>query len=99
MGPSYKLPTPVGDITTNLNFYHNSGYYAAPDNRLRQQAYNLINVDVLFVPKAYPHISLDLYGKNLTNAVYASELQETQFGDFRLAAPGQTYGFTVGLHY
>ena len=99
VGPSYKIPTFLGDFTASLNYYHNSGFYAEPGNRVRQGAYDLLNADILFVPKNYPHVSVDVWGKNLTDTVYDSELQETQAGDLRLAAAGETYGFTVGLHY
>ena len=99
VGPSYRLPTPVGEFTANLNYFHSSGYFATPDNRLRQEPYDVLNADILFVPEAYPHISIDVWGKNLTDALYSAQLTETQFGDNRLPAPGETYGITIGLHY
>lgn len=99
IGPSYKFTTPLGESTANLNFYHNSGWYAAPDNRIRQPAYNVVNADIMLVPTWDKHISIDFWGKNLGNAVYASQLDETQYGDNRVAAMGRTYGLTVGLHY
>lgn len=99
IGPSYKLPTPFGVFTTNLNFYHNSGWYAGPDNRVRQPSYNLLNADILFVPSFNDHVSVDIWGKNLTDTVYSSQLNETQTGDNRVAAMRETFGITVGLHY
>ena len=99
IGPSYKLPTRFGTFTGNVNYYHNSGWYAAPDNRIRQPAYDLVNADILFVPDWNSHISIDVWGKNLTDTVYSLQLNETQTGDNRVAGMRQTYGITVGLHY
>ena len=99
IGPSYRLPTRFGDFTFNVNYYHNAGWYAEPDTRIRQPSYDLVNADILIVPTTYSHVSVDIWCKNLTDAVYASQLNETEYGDNRVAAPGETYGITVGLHY
>lgn len=99
IGPSYRLDMPFGTFTASANYYHNSGWYAAPDNRVRQGAYNVLNADLQFVPASYSYLSIDLWGHNLTDAIYSAQLNETQTGDNRVAAPRQTLGLTVGMHF
>ncbi|HUO23564.1 MAG TPA: TonB-dependent receptor [Caulobacteraceae bacterium] len=98
-GPAYRLPTAAGDVTASMNYYHNSGWFAGPDNRERQPAYDTVSADVLWTPSFSNNLTIRLWGKNLTDAAYAAQMTETGFSDNIEPAPGRTYGVTVGVHY
>ena len=99
VGPSYRLPTPAGEFTASANFYHNGGWWASPDNRARQPAYDTVAADLVWVPNFYRNLSLRAWGKNLSNKVYATQLTETGFGDNAEFAPGRTWGLTVDVRF
>lgn len=99
IGPSYRFQTAAGEFKTSLNYYHNSGWWAGPDDRARQSAYDTLGADVLWTPSFTKNLTLRFWGKNLTNAIYATQLTETAFGDNASYAPGRTYGVTLGVKY
>ena len=95
IGPSYRLRTSVGEFLTNLNYYHSDGWYAGPDNRARQPAYDTLAADITWTPSFTKHLTVRVWGRNLTNAVYATQLTETSYGDNRVTAPGRSFGVTL----
>jgi iron complex outermembrane receptor protein len=99
IGPTYSMPTSAGTFTASMNYYHNSGWFASPDNRERQPAYDSVAADLLWVPSFSNNLTIRMWGKNLTNAVYATQMTVTAFSDNMEVAPGRTYGVTLGLHF
>lgn len=90
VGADYLLPTPAGDLTLSANFYHNSGWYGAPDKRKKAPAYDLLNAGATL--DLSEHLSLQLWGKNLLNAKYYSFITAQQTADAVTAAAPRTYG-------
>ena len=99
IGPTYKLPTAVGLFTASANYYYNDGWYAGPDNRLKQPSYTTVAADIEWVPAFNDNLSIRIWGRNLGNVVYAQQLSETGFGDNRNAGDGRSYGITLGAHF
>ena len=95
---SYAMPTPVGDVTFRAGYYRNSGWYAAPENRLRQAAYGLLDGSIEWT-SGDGTLDLRLEGKNLTNEVYAEQLSASNTGDQRLTGLPRTILFTAGVHF
>jgi iron complex outermembrane receptor protein len=88
----------IGPITLAASYYFNNGYYVDPGNRVREPHYNLADASVTWT-SADKHLSVKVWGKNLTNALYSEQLDATSTGDNRVAAPPRTYGVTAGFHF
>lgn len=91
---SYTVPTSVGNAKFDITYAYNSGWYAEPDNRLHQGAYSLLNAQIKFTP-VNSLWDFRVWGKNLTNSQYTSELASQANGDYATFAPPRTYGVTV----
>ena len=81
-------------VVSNLTYSYDSGWYAESDNRLRQPAYGLLNASVS-IGTADDTLVFKLWGKNLTDKLYAAFLASETNGDEVQWAPPRTYGFTV----
>jgi iron complex outermembrane receptor protein len=88
----------VGPITAAASYYYNDGYYVDPGNRVREPHYNIVDASITWT-SPNNHLSLKVWGKNLTNALYSEQLDATSTGDNRVAAPPRTYGVTAGFHF
>lgn len=87
--------TPVGgsELGFNVNWSYDSGYYAAPDNILRQPAFNQVNASARIEFK--DGITVKFWGRNLTNAIVANALDSDTFHSIASFAPPRTYGVTL----
>jgi iron complex outermembrane receptor protein len=81
-------------VTSNITYSYDSGWYAESDNRLRQPGYGVLNAS-LSVGTAADGLVFKLWGKNLTDKLYAAFLASETNGDEVQWAPPRTYGFTV----
>jgi iron complex outermembrane recepter protein len=87
----YSIPTVVGTFGLNASYAYNKGWYAEPDNRLRQPAYSLVNGQLSWVPKDGAY-EIDFFGQNLTNVYYATTMFSQSQGDSIEYAPPRTFG-------
>jgi iron complex outermembrane receptor protein len=90
---SFILPQ-WGRVSSSLNWSHNDSFFAEPENRLRQPAYDVVNARIEW---ALPddRTKIVLWGNNLTQAVYTVALASQDSGDFAIYAPPRTYGFKI----
>lgn len=91
LGLDYTIPSTIGDFTLNATWSHNSGWWAEPDNRLKQSAYELVSAQLSWVPKGGA-FEIDVWAKNLTNESYALALFTESQGDVIQYAPPRTFG-------
>jgi iron complex outermembrane receptor protein len=98
LGLSYNFPTSAGSYTFAANLYRNDGWTADADNRVNQDAYNLLDGSVSWRSRS-DKLSISLWGKNLTNAFYFQQLGASNFGDNGVQADLRTYGVTFGVHF
>src|SRR6266850_231166 len=96
LGLDYKLPPalmPVawGSVTANVTYAFNDGWYAEPENRLRQPSYNVVNSSVSW-SSADELNRVTVWGDNLSNSQYTVALASQDTGDFAIYAPPRTYG-------
>jgi iron complex outermembrane receptor protein len=94
LGMDYTIPTLVGKFNINGTFSHNSGWWAEPDNRLKQPAYELFSAQLAWMPNGGVY-EVDLWGKNLANEAYAYALFSESQGDVIQYAPPRTFGIRV----
>ena len=93
--PAYRFTTDQGSFLVSTTLYHSDGYYADPDNRLKQNPYTTVAAGIDWTPSFANTLTVKLWGRNLTNAIYALQIEETSYGDNRDTAPGRTYGVTL----
>jgi iron complex outermembrane recepter protein len=93
-GIDYSIPMPLGRALLNMTYLHNAGWYAAPDNRLRQKAYDVLNGRLGWQS---PHASYEfsLWIKNILNEDYATTIFSQVRGDVIEYAPPRTFGLTL----
>ena len=96
LGIDYKLPPGLmpaawGSVTANVTYAFNDGWFAEPENRLRQPAYNVVNSSVSW-SSANELNKVTLWGNNLSNSQYTVALASQDTGDFAIYAPPRTFG-------
>lgn len=99
LAADYSIPLADGTLTFSANYFHSDGWYADVSNRLKQPNYDILNGSILFELGAEKRYSVRLWGRNLTNAVYSSQLNSSNFGDIITQAPGRSYGVTAGMRF
>lgn len=97
--PAYRFNTSQGSFVVSTTWYHSDGWYASPDNRLKQGPYSTIAAGIDWNPAFYGDLTVKLWGRNLTNSAYALQLEESSYGDNRATAPGRTFGATLRVDF
>ena len=98
LGSSYDIPSPIGTFTLAANYYHNSGYFADPQNRVQQTAYDVVDASATWL-SLNDRYMVRVWAKNLNDAFYVQQINPTNFGDNSVAAPPRTFGFTAGYKF
>ena len=97
VGAEYVVPMGDNSLTFAANYAYNDGFFADAENRYRQKSYSLVNASArLDIGDRY---SLTVWGKNIGNVAYASQLVTTAFSDKFAVAPGRTVGITAGVEF
>jgi iron complex outermembrane receptor protein len=94
----YYFPVSIGRVGFSATYSYNSGWFAEPDNRLQQRAYNLVNAQ-LYLALMNDHFRFKVWARNLNNAAYAQSLASQANGDYIQYAPPRTYGVTVETRF
>jgi iron complex outermembrane receptor protein len=92
------LARDAGTLNFDVNAVINSSYYFAPDNELRQPGYGLLNASILWT-SAQSGYSVQLWGKNLTDRIYALSVNQSPGATAVSYAAPRTYGITVGKKF
>jgi len=85
-------------INSNVSWAYNSGFYWAVDNRLKQPKFSLFNAQIMWTAPE-DRWNIRIWGRNLTDKKYLLTLNENGTGDIGAAAPGRTYGASLGFHF
>ena len=91
---------PVGDgkLKANVNYAYNSGFKWESDNRLKQNAYGLVNAQIGWnAPN--DRFSVDVFAKNLTNTKYSVWMVSTTNGDLYAPAAPRLWGAELNFKY
>lgn len=98
IGAFVNIPTNFGSIDANVNYVHNSGYFWEPDNRLKQDAYGLLNAQLGWKDPD-SNLGLKLFAKNLTKTEYDVWQVATGNGDLHAPASPRTYGAELSFSF
>jgi iron complex outermembrane receptor protein len=97
IGGNWAIPTSAGKFTLAGNVYYNSGFAATPDERVIQPGYTTIDASLSWEPM--DHFSIRVWGKNLTDEFYRTQLSASNSGDNGTSAAPRTYGVTLGFDF
>lgn len=98
IGGTYQIALPSGSLTFNAVYAYSSRWYASADNYAYQPAYAILNASVQWT-LADSGLAVRLWGKNLTNRIYANSVGEANQGIFRQLAAPRTYGATLSVKF
>jgi iron complex outermembrane recepter protein len=87
----YRVAVPIGSIAWNVTYYYNKGWFAAPDNVLRQPAYGIANASVTWTA-TQDRYEVKLWTSNLTNEAVATALDSSAISSLVQYQPPRTYG-------
>lgn len=94
----YTLDVGGGDeLGFNVAYQYSGSYAFEPDGRLRQKAYSLVNGSVRY--KLDDAVTLRLWGRNIFDKKYYSQVTSTFLGDLQNVAFGRQYGFSIGYEF
>lgn len=88
----YSIDVGAGEFGVSGNYYHNDGFFWEPDNRLRQEAFDLLNAQAFYAFGDERQFRVRVFGKNLTGQRYFSNVSAGGLGDLAAAAAPRTYG-------
>lgn len=97
-GATLDLPTAIGTFTLGGNVYYNDGFVAAPDGRLFQPGFTTANASLSWRSKD-GHATARIWGNNITDAFYRTQLTASNSGDNGTSGAPRTYGITLGFEY
>lgn len=95
---NYSVPVGSGAVDANVATSYNSGYYWAPDNRIKQPRFLLVNARLGWTTED-EHFNVHLWARNLTDKKYLLTYQENTTGDIATPALGRTFGVSFGFKY
>lgn len=89
---NYTFPFVLGlEAEAGVNCYFNDGFYYDPLNTLVQVPYQILGANFgVFDPRS--NVRLTIYGKNLLDDVYYSQVYRQDFGDTAFYGQDLTYG-------
>ncbi len=98
LGLSHEMTLAGGRLNSNVTWAYNDGFYFAVDNRVKQDAYALVNAQVVWT-SPNEHYNIRGWVRNLTDEEYLLTVNENGSGDIGTPAAGQTYGVSVGFEF
>ncbi len=96
---TYTLPGKLDGFEFNATYYYNSGWYADPDNRVRQPSFNQVNVQLAWTSPD-DRFRITAWAHNLTDEIYAQYLSGSgATADVFSASAPRTFGVTLGTNF
>jgi iron complex outermembrane receptor protein len=98
LSADYATPLGIGKFAANATYAYDGSWYAESDNRLKQPSYGVLNAFLSF-GSADDDLVFKVWGKNLTDKLYAAFIASQTNGDFAQWAPPRTYGVTIAKKF
>ena len=95
LGGNYDLPTSVGEFKSSVTLSYQDDYVVSPTEHPVAPAYFLLNASVEWWSNADEPFGVRLWGRNLTDSYYNSNLISSSNGWYGTYAAPRTYGITV----
>lgn len=97
VGGTYSIPTSAGSFAATGNVAYNSGYFPAPDNRLEQPSYTMVNGELSWTTPDQRY-RFALWGRNLLDEEKLLYLAAAQF-DLAIYDEPLTYGVSFSANF
>lgn len=98
VGGSLDVPTSIGKFTLAGNYYYNDGFVGTVDERVKQASYNTVDMSLTWKDLS-DAFYVRLWGKNLTDAFYRTQIGASNSGDNGTPGTPRTYGLTLGFDF
>ena len=98
IGLTHTADVGSGILTSNLNWYYNDGFFWEPDNRIKEDSYDLLNAEVSWM-NANESYRVRVFGNNLTDTEYSIFTTTGELGDLQSMAPPRTWGIGFDLYW
>jgi iron complex outermembrane receptor protein len=95
---TFERDVSFGRFSASATGSYNSGFNWAPDERVKQSAYFLLNSEVS-IATPDDRFRLTLWGRNLTDKVIASYQNQNTSGDQVVYERPRSYGVTLGARF
>lgn len=95
---TYDQDLSFGKLSASATGSYNSGFNWAPDERIKQSKYFLLNGEVS-IASPDDMFRLTLWGRNLTNKIIASYQNQNASGDQVVYERPRSYGVTFGARF
>lgn len=96
---SYTIPVSVGELSLNGSWYHSDGFFWSVDGRVREPAYDIVNAQAALQFGRDQQFRVWIFGRNLTDTRYRSQVFSIALGEIVSYAPPRTYGIGAGLKF
>ncbi|WP_189338404.1 TonB-dependent receptor domain-containing protein [Sphingobium sp. SCG-1] len=91
LGANWEVDTGLGTLNLNASWAHNSGFFWEASNRVKQPAYDVVNMETSLVLPGKDW-KFRLWAKNLLGEKYYSNVSAAGSGDQGSPAAPRTYG-------
>lgn len=98
IGANLDIPSAIGKFSLAGNLSYNDGYVGTADERVTQKAFTVANASLTWRNKD-EHMFVRLWGNNLTDAFYRTQIGASNSGDNGTAGAPRTYGVTLGFDF
>lgn len=100
LGVEYGVALKKGGLRLAVDYAYSDRWYDAPENRLSQGAYSLVNASIAWNFDDEERRSLTVWGRNLSDSVYSNQLtaQVNHLDFINLDAP-RTFGATLAFRF
>lgn len=100
MSASINYLIPVGDnkIGFNTTWSHNSGYFFDPDSRLKQKAFDLVNMQVSYI-FGDGDFAIRGFARNIFNTKWIPAVQTSTLTDSFIPGDPLTYGAAIDFKF
>lgn len=98
IGASYGLDVGGGKLTLSGNLYLTSSFYFDPEQQFKQNGYELLSLRAEWTD-ASDRFSLAVFGDNVTDKRYQSQVLFNTLGIGSVWAPPMTWGLSAGVKF
>jgi len=98
LGVDYRIDVAGGLLDLSGTLYHTSSFYFDSSERYKQDAYDLLSARAAWSDPT-DHYTLAVYGDNLTDEEYRSQVLPQAFGPLTTWGAPRTFGVSVGVNY
>jgi iron complex outermembrane receptor protein len=98
LGLDYKVNVAEGSLDLSGTWYHTSDFYFDSSNLYKQEDYDLLSMRASWTNPSH-HYTVALYGDNLTDEEYRSQVLPQFYGPLSTWGAPRTFGVSVNLYY